>query len=332
MVGVLRVYDKVEVIAPARLHLGFYNFRGLGTGYGGIGVAIEPPFIRVRVARSTTFNFINYSGIDVDDVVENVVDKLDVKYVEIKVYSAIPRHVGLGSTTQLSLAIGYGINKVFDLGYTIRELAALFGRGFISGIGIGVFEQGGFIVDSGRRLSGGKVVKPKKPDDLPLVLARYSFPNNWYFIVLVPETDYRVLEAEERKLLRKPLSIDLETQNKLYQLLLFKIIPSIMRKDLDGFSKALTKIQFLTGKYFSKYQGGIFCCRETEAVIKALLRHGVKGVGQSSWGPVAYGVIDNYYRGVRIMNSVVEELKEEGINVKYKYVSKPRNRGYSVRH
>ena len=105
-----------------------------------------------------------------------------------------------------------------------------------------------------------------------------------------------------------------------------------MRKDIVLFGKALTEIQYITGNYFSRYQAGVFCCRESEEAVKLLLRYGVYGVGQSSWGPAVYGVVDSKKKASYIAGKVVNGLRSMGISVKYVFISRPRNRGYILKY
>ncbi len=50
----------------------------------------------------------------------------------------------------MALAVGAAINRFYGLGLSVREIAQLSDRGARSGIGIGIFEKGGVIVDGGR--------------------------------------------------------------------------------------------------------------------------------------------------------------------------------------
>ena len=73
----------------------------------------------------------------------------------LEVQQAIPEHVGLGSGTQLALAVGRAFSALFELPVSVAALAARLDRGARSGIGIGAFEQGGFVLDGGRGAAGG---------------------------------------------------------------------------------------------------------------------------------------------------------------------------------
>src|SRR5262249_44647683 len=103
----------------------------------------------------------------------------------IVVDAAIPEHVGLGSGTQLAIAVGVALSRLFGLDISIQEMAALYDRGQRSGIGIGAFEQGGFLVDGG-----------KGPHDTPPpVVARIDFPAEWR-LLLVFDRALRGLHGE----------------------------------------------------------------------------------------------------------------------------------------
>ena len=320
---------QIMVNSGARLHLGFYNLLTDELAYGSLGVGIEYPTTVVYVKPSSSLKVVNESGIYVEDVVSEVLDKLDKPNVEIRITKAVPRHVGLGSTTQLTLSLAYGLSKLLKLRYSIKELAVLFRRGHISGIGIAVFKSGGFIVDSGRVVKDGVVSEPRRVSDLPQVVFRKSLPRSWYFIVFVPEGIKGLGEREERKYLEAPHEPPKDLQNELRKLLLTYLIPSVIRRDIEVFGKSITRIQELVGKYFSRYQGGIYCCKETELAVKQFLKHGAYGAGQSSWGPVAYGITEGLRRAQRILEKVGKEMKRKGIKAKY-YLVSARNRGALV--
>ncbi|MEM1646578.1 MAG: hypothetical protein QXL96_12140 [Ignisphaera sp.] len=325
--GLERRYTCVE--SSARLHLGFYNFFEDNVAYGGLGVAIEEPRVRVCVRSSENFELVNRSGVDVSDIGEFVKERLGVEKVSISVDQAISRHIGLGSTTQISLSIAYAIAKHLNLGYTIRELAVLLGRGMDSGIGIAAFEYGGFVVDSGRRVVSGRVEKPKSIEDLPKIIFRSPLPIDWYFIVVVPRGIKGLDEKQERKAMDIPHQLPKELQYELYKLLLLNIIPSVLSKDVELFGKAITKLQLIVGTYFSKYQGGIFCCRESEEIVKTLQEHGAYGVGQSSWGPTVYGLVKSRVKALKILRKVTDKADKLGLECDY-YVVRARNKGAKV--
>lgn len=330
---------EVTIESSARLHLGFYNFLEDNIAYGSIGVTIETPkvIIKAKHTNDNSLSVINKTNENIDDIINNVVAKLkklntDINNlgVELQVLEAIPRHVGLGSTTQISLSIGMALLKMINKPMNIRELAVILGRGRDSGIGIAAFESGGFIVDSGRRLFGNIVEPPRDIHDLPHPIFRASIPRDWYFLIFIPKGVRGFDEINERRIMNFPKDVPIDLKYELYKSLLLHLIPSIINKDIETFGKTLTKIQTITGKYFSKYQGGIFCCEETDFIINSLLKHGAYGAGQSSWGPTAYGIVKGKRAAVKIMNKVRIDIEKRGYDVQY-FITRVRNRGAIIK-
>lgn len=323
---------KVVVQASARLHMGFYNFLSDGVAYGGLGAAIEYPSVVVKVYRHSGegVKVFNRSTVEVQDCVESVVKVLSLSGVSIEILSAVPRHVGLGSTTQTTLAIAYATSKLLGLNYKVKELAVKLCRGMDSGIGVAAFEVGGFIVDSGRRVGeGGRVLCPASVSDLPQPVFRAPIPRSWSFAVVIPKKRRGLDEVSERRAMDAPQQVSKDVQLELYKLVFLYMIPALLRRDIETFGKALTKLQFTVGEYFSKYQGGVFCCEEAEEAVKAMLKHGAKGVGQSSWGSTVYGLVEGQATAKRLCRKVLEEVVARGVEAECLTV-KVRNRGADV--
>ena len=78
---------------------------------------------------------------------------------------------------------------------------------------------------------------------------------------------------------------------RVSRLLLTALLPGLMAGDIDEFGAALTEIQREIGSMFAARQGGVFHPRAAP-VVEALEALGVGAVGQSSWGPTVYGIVD----------------------------------------
>ncbi len=318
----------VAVQTSARLHLGFYNFLSDSRVYGSLGVAIKHPELYLKATLNTKREVkasSDYSRLKF--IVENVARKLGVEGYHVVFEKTLPKHVGLGSTTQTYLAVASAFSKLLGMKVNVRKLAALFSRGDVSGIGIAAFEKGGFIVDCGRkRPPKGILKKPERVEDLPPILFRARIPSSWKFVIIVPSKIRGLSETEETTILEKPQKPPKKLQNMLYSLLLNNIIPSILEEDINVFGKALTKLQFLVGKYFSKHQKGIFCCYETEKIIEMFSKLKCKGYGQSSWGPAAYCIVEGYRRATKILLKTMEHLEFEASG----FITEARNYGAKI--
>ncbi|KYH39430.1 MAG: beta-ribofuranosylaminobenzene 5'-phosphate synthase [Candidatus Bathyarchaeota archaeon B26-1] len=315
------------VESSARLHLGFYTISGGHTAYGSIGVAIEKPRVTVQARGSDEVEVRNLTQVRVEGDVAEVVKSLGLPGAEVKVLEAIPRHVGLGSTTQIRLSLAYALSRAYGMNWSVRKLAFTLGRGWVSGIGVAAFEHGGFILDSGRTVRGGRVQEPKSCEDLPKIVYRMPLPEDWYFVVAVPKGIRGLDEREERPVLEAPKT-DRKLECELHEAVLTGMLPALARGDAEVFGKALTKVQRLVGRYFSRWQGGEFCCWETEEFVEAMLRGGAYGAGQSSWGPTAYGLVEGEESAKRLLENVRRSAERIGVEAEI-FMTRARNGGFS---
>ena len=320
---------RVDVWSSARLHLGFYTISSGCIAYGGMGLAIDRPEVHVQVKRADRLKIRNSTQVMIERDIEEVLKMLNLPGAEVNVLKAIPRHVGLGSTTQLRLSIGYALSKIYGLRYNIRQLAFILRRGWVSGIGIAAFKQGGFIVDSGRILSKNGLCEPKSPDEIPSVMLRSPLPRSWHFVVAIPRGIRGFDELQEKPVLSMPETRH-DLERDLQETVLLHMLPALARRDAKTFGKALTKVQRLVGKYFSKYQDGEFCCWETEQMVKSLLEGGAYGAGQSSWGPTAYGLVEGIKRAKKLLKYMLKSAERVGVDAEF-FIVNPRNRGFSYK-
>ncbi|MGH8629348.1 MAG: beta-ribofuranosylaminobenzene 5'-phosphate synthase family protein, partial [Burkholderiales bacterium] len=171
---------SVTIRAPARLHLGFLDLNGSrGRRFGSVGLALEDLGVLLTAARSTSFSVSGPQAERVEAVARLFQERLELPAdCSIAVHEAIPEHVGLGSGTQLAIAAGVALARLHKLELSVREVAALHERGQRSGIGVGAFEHGGFLVD------GGKGAQ----DDPPPLVARAEFPEQWRVLLVFDDT------------------------------------------------------------------------------------------------------------------------------------------------
>src|SRR3974390_1456545 len=143
----------ITVKTGCRLHLGFLDLTGdLGRIYGSIGVALENPKTVITVTETEELIIENGNRKKIFDFVEKFSKYYQVQpTVRIHLLESIPEHSGLGSGTQLSLAVATALAKICNIDADVRELSSIMGRGKRSGIGIAGFQFGGFIMDAGRK-------------------------------------------------------------------------------------------------------------------------------------------------------------------------------------
>jgi beta-ribofuranosylaminobenzene 5'-phosphate synthase len=277
---------SVWVETPARLHFGVLDLRGsLGRCFGGLGAAIPSPSLLIQADPADQ---VTAQGPDAERAVEFAQRFLDFRGlaggVQLRIHRAIPSHSGLGSGTQLGLAVARAMAELHCLELDPVELAQATGRGKRSAIGTWAFAGGGFIVEGGRRREAGSIA--------PL-LARFAIPATWRYVLAVPSGGRGLSgEAEARAFEELPLPPEREVE-RVSHLVLMQLLPALVEGDLSSFGDALSEVQRVTGGWFATQQGGVFSPGPTGQVIDRMAGWGACGVGQSSWGPAAYGLVED---------------------------------------
>ena len=314
---------KVYVKTPARLHLGLIDLNGdLGRLFGGLGVAIDHPNVTLETEISTKLKVIGQRTELTRKFASQFLDtnKIDGK-VAINVEQIIPAHVGLGSGTQLALAVATSISKLFGIKGSAQEFAAMLGRTAQSGVGTAVFSEGGLVVDAGKN-----ILDPSKKI-IPLI-CRIPFPDDWRFVVAIPNTQNGLAnEAEIKAFGNLPPMAQVEV-GKICRLTMLKLIPSIPEHDIESFGAALTEIQRIVGDAFASAQGGRFASTSAEQCVEFMLKSGAYGAGQSSWGPTVYGVVKS--KEAKETCSKLQTFLGKGVGGEV-FVAKANNHGAIVR-
>jgi beta-RFAP synthase len=95
-------------------------------------------------------------------------------------------------------------------------------------------------------------------------------------------------------------------------LVLMALVPALADGDLAGFGSALTEFQEINGRWFAKAQGSLFAPGHSEALVRRMREWGAAGVGQSSWGPAVYGIVEGDEASQALADRVRAMLGEEG--------------------
>lgn len=275
---------KVSIKTPARLHLGLIDMNGdLGRMFGGLGVGIDHPNVILTAETASEFSV---TGQEVE-LTRNLAERFFSKYqiqpkVHINVTHMIPSHVGLGSGTQLAMAVAFALTKIFKIKTSIPELALAMGRSKRTSVGTVIFQKGGFVVDGGKNL---------KTNAFPPLIYRHPFPKEWRFVITVPNQNKGLSNSEETNTFDKLTKMPSCDVAKICRLTMLKLLPALSEQDIQSFGEALTQIQILTGNHFAQAQGGTYCSPISSKCIDFMREIGVYGVGQSSWGPALYAVV-----------------------------------------
>jgi beta-ribofuranosylaminobenzene 5'-phosphate synthase len=283
---------RATVSAGARLHVGFQNLslarRRL---YGGLGVGLEEPRVTISAEPAST---VDAGDALVREYAERAVDVLGVSGVTVSLEERLPRHVGLGSGTQLALSVLAATATAHGLEPQVRARAPAMGRGGRSGIGVATFEDGGFVVDAGHP-TGRFTTEPPAEGDwrVPPVVARHRLPADWRFLVVVPEAEPgRSGEDEDASMRSVVERADPAVADELAGVVTRKLLPAAAEGRLEAFGDAVAEIGRKNGAWYADAQGGVFRPPAGELVEALEDCPVLSGIGQSSWGPVVYGVTD----------------------------------------
>ncbi len=312
---------SLRIIAPGRIHLGFYNIVSKDILFGGLGLSIDRPFYDIIAKKSERIEIIcnddenrNY----LEKVLEKLLSRVGISdKISLELRSYIPRHIGLGSTTQLLMSVNKILAEILNIKVSPWELFELIGRKNVSGIGVESFLKGGFIVDSG-------VYKQKNPR----AILRISFPRKWKVILVVPKSNRKISEENEAELLipREPSDMLRDT---LLRITFLRILPAVIHRDFFEFVTGLEELERKIGEYYESAQGGLFSSEEGEGVAKILREAGFRGIGQSSWGPTIYGFANSERELIKCKQIVMQQLKKEGIEAQVMSAT-PRNTGAKI--
>lgn len=291
---------RVRIESAARLHMGFIDLHGgLGRQFGSIGVALERPSLVVEIASADALTSQGPES-------ERVLEFAGCFYAQwpapsggsgahIHVIEAIPAHVGLGSGTQLAMAVGTALGRLHGVDIDSFRLAQLMGRGRRSSIGIGAFQQGGFLVDGGH---------PTESDAPSPIIVRRDFPDDWWFIIVIPEIKPGLSGEKEDQAFREMPRPSAAHAGQIARLLVMKMLPALEEDDIVPFGEALTEIQQLVGDSFAPVQGGRYANAVSSQLVGYLLEQGALGAGQSSWGPTVYALVRGEEAAVALEESL----------------------------
>src|SRR4029079_18683598 len=180
----------VFVETAGRLHFGVLDLRGdRGRWFGGIGAAAPSPTLLVSASPAPEVTVV---GEDADRAAAFarafVAHHRLAGGARVFVHRALPAHAGLGSGTQLALAVRRALAELHDIATPPADLAMAVSRAQRSAIGTWTFAGGGCVVEGGRR---------RDRDGVGPLIARLPFPPGWRCIVAVPRRPPSISGADE---------------------------------------------------------------------------------------------------------------------------------------
>ncbi|MDZ7746193.1 MAG: beta-ribofuranosylaminobenzene 5'-phosphate synthase family protein [Halobacteriales archaeon] len=281
-----------RVSAGARIHIGFQNLSlAHDRLYGGVGFALDAPRVTIEASRADS---VRCGDTLVAEYAAAACDLLDVSGVELTVTERLPRHVGLGSGTQIALATLSAVAETYDREPRVRERAPALGRGGRSGIGVATFERGGFVVDAGHPTTRFTTDTPEDGSwTVPPVVVRRDLPESWRVLLVYPDAESgRSGETEDASMRAAVERADPALADGLAGVLTRRLLPAVVAGECESFGQAVTAFDRRNGTWYTDAQGGVYRPPAGALIDELDASAALSGVGQSSWGPAVYGITD----------------------------------------
>jgi beta-ribofuranosylaminobenzene 5'-phosphate synthase len=255
----------IQVRAYSRLHFGLLNPFACGRSrpseaafrcFGGIGSMIAQPDLLLRAEPASTWSAEGPLAERALAFAQRFAEaacrqeRLAVATPHrLCIERIMPAHAGLGSGTQLGLSVARALAASWGLSCDAATLARRVERGLRSALGAHGFENGGFLVESGKRTAQGLA---------PLV-ARYPFPEEWRLVMALPSSRAGLHgRGEEEAFARLTADAAAPARTEaLCRLVLLGVLPALIERDLDDFGEALYEFNVRVGEAFALVQGGI---------------------------------------------------------------------------
>lgn len=277
----------IRVVAPSRLHFGLFRVPtagGAGDGapaFGGMGLMIDRPGVVVDVRPADSWRFegalASRAQVFAARFMATVPEDARRPF-QVLIERCPAEHTGLGVGTQLGLAVAKALAVACGAGdLPAPELAARVGRGERSAIGVHGFDRGGLLVDAGKR--PGEAVSP--------LLAHVALPPAWKVVLFAPANAARWHGDRERAAFATAQAGDPGALHELAEV----AVRAALDGDLDAFGDAVHEFNRRAGEPFAAAQGGVYASREIADLIEDVRAWGVRGVGQSSWGPTVFALV-----------------------------------------
>ncbi len=331
---------KVRITTPCRIHLSLIDENGYtGRVDGGVGLMLDQPNVVLEVSNSADefaiecHRYYRESVHVINEKASKVFKLFHInnKNFHFNLLRYYPSHVGLGSKTQLSLAIGTAISKLKNMDIPIEEITKMVERGGTSGIGWRGFETGGFILDGGHDYGIGKEKENFLPSSASgsanpaLTISKYNIPENWRFVLVIPNVKPGAYGEEEVDIFKKYTPIPRDEVNEVSHQILMKMLPGILRNDLQCFGEGLKRIQSIGFKRIEiSLQKQI-----VKDLLKLFEKIGVKAYGMSSFGPSILGITDSAEEAEKLKETVEKHLNGIGGHI---YLCRPNNTGAKIEY
>ena len=269
----------VRVVTGSRLHFGLLD---TAAPFGGVGVMIDAPTTEIVLRPSECFRCAGHDADRVESIVSRAAkacDRSRLPDCEVTVVGRPPAHCGLGSGTQLALALAESSVWWHDCSFTEEQIVMeVAGRGKRSAVGSHGYFHGGLIFE-----------EATEDSELNVVRERIELPDSWRVAVLRPALSSAPVSGDLESRQFDRLSPASETaRDALRKTVKNEMLPAAREGSFLDFTDAVHRYNRASGELFAEAQGGAYNGPHVTDLVNWLVKNGAHGVGQSSWGPGAF--------------------------------------------
>jgi len=297
------VSGPVRVTAPGRIHLTVLDMNRFAPnrpGGGGLGFALQI-YCSAEVECIPSGLEIDYSR---EPIIRHFVEVLRrvLGYrggFRVRVRDHHKKHVGLGSTGSVLLAVGHAVNAALGSPLNPEQIRLLLGNNYVEEtedgrVALG-FETG---VGPAAATYGGMAIMG---DELTLAY-RHAFAEGKNVFVIIPTTKVSSAGRSEFDLLmNRARNLDYQDREMKAYFLLMDLIPALEKGDLKKIGDVIWEIEF-RGSKRAEVEHHSF---EIYSYMSQLRSSGLEFVGMSSVGP-SIGVVTD--KGEEEIAALIEPL------------------------
>lgn len=316
---------QIDITTGSRLHFGLIcSTPHTPWRFGGIGVMLRQPAWRLYVtpiaADSDTIDADADVAGRIHDFLTRIRSHQNVTSLHIQVHQNLALHTGLGSGTQLGLALSAAVGVLTHrrLQEDPFQLAQLADRAERSAIGTIGFARGGFLVDHGE----------SQGDALNRRVDRIAVPEEWRFILVHPVDSQGLSGEKERAFFGQRVHMPRTLIDDLGLQIQTQIAPAVRENRFDQFAASLEHYGQTVGAFYAAEQGGVFSHPAMTQLVSHLRANGISGMAQSSWGPLIAVPAASRDHAEEIIGLIPNAIEESRLDVS---VSEPLNIGATIR-